>query len=421
MAPGWKRILHIIFCALFWMNCQAQHAAKPEEEFFETFFKNNPGKFDSISLHHIGWNVQIIYTRIDRGNNGVPSLQNYYFNQKDARYFYPASTVKLPIAILALQKLHELPFPGIDMNSSMITEAAYSGQTAQYNDPNTADGRPTIAQYIKEVLLVSDNNAFNRLYEFLGQDYINKQFALRGYTSARILHRLDVVLNEDENRHTNPVSFYNKTIKRPLFTQPMQNNGSQYEKRNDFIGKAYYSDTVLVNSPKDFSQKNRMSLEDLHNILISLVFPEKVKPAQRFNITEEDRRFLLKYMSQFPGESLYPSYDSSYNDAWAKLILYGKEKGSLPKHVRVFNKEGDAYGQLTDIAYVVDFDKKIEFLVSATIYCNKDEILNDDKYDYDTVGLPFLKNLGEALYEYELKRKRNNSPDLSPLIFNYDK
>ena len=33
------------------------------------------------------------------------------------------------------------------------------------------------------------------------------------------------------------------------------------------------------------------------------------------------------------------------------------------------------------------------------MYVNKDEILNDDKYDYDTIGLPFMKRLGEIIYQ----------------------
>lgn len=392
-----------------------------EDAFFEELFKNNPGKFDSIILHRIGWNLQIIYTQIDRTGNGIPSLKAYTYNKKDARYFYPATAVELAIAMLALQKLHELPFPAIDMNSSMITEAAFSGQTAQYNDPNTPEGRPSIAQYIKEMLLGDDEHAFNRLYEFLGQDYINNQLAAKGYSSAQVLQRLGISLTEDENRHTNPIGFYNKNLWQPIYQQPMQNSMLQYEKRNDFIGNGFYRDMVLTNAPMDFSQMNRISLDNLNTILISLVFPEKVKPAQRFGINEADRKFLLKYMSQLPGESTYPSYDTSNKKTFSKYIIYGADKVSLSKNIRIFNKSGMAYGQVTDVAYVTDMEKKIEFMVAATIYCNNDEILDDNKYDYDTIGLPFMKNLGKALYEYELGRKRSNIPDLSAMIFTYDK
>ncbi len=269
--------------------------------------------------------------------------------------------------------------------------------------------------------MVSDNDAYNRLYEFLGQEYINAELHKKGYEDVQLLHRLQTALSEDENRHTNPVNFLDGGGNL-LYAQPMQYNATQYLARYDSMGNGYYSGGKLVNSPMNFSKKNRISLEDLHNILVGLVFPNKVRAAQRFNITEEDRRFVLKYMSQLPGESLYPAYDTaSYWDAYCKFMLYGSEKGSLPKNVRIFNKVGDAYGQMLDVAYIVDFEKKIEFFVSAVIYCNSDGVLNDDRYNYDDIGFPFMKNLGRVLYDYELARPKKIVPDLSAWLFNYDK
>ena len=391
------------------------------DAFLEDLLKQHPQYFDSILANRRQWNVQIIYTQIDRGANGIPALHNYYFNINPSKYFYPASTVKFPISLLALQRLNELKDKGIDKYSSMITEAAFSGQTAVYNDPTTPDGRPSIAHYIKKILMVSDNDAYNRLYEFLGQEYINDELHKKGLLDAQILHRLQISLSEEENRHTNPVKFLDAN-NNVLYQQGMQYNTKQYEPRNDSLGNAYYSGGQLRTGPMNFSKKNRISLEDLHTILIGLVFPNKVYAHQRFNLTEDDRRFVFKYMSQFPGESLYPSYDKKeYPDAYCKFMLYGGDTTDKPKNLRIFNKPGDAYGQMLDVAYIVDYEKKVEFFLSAVIYCNSDGILNDDKYDYATIGKPFLKQLGETIYNYELSRKRKIVPDFSNFIFQYDK
>ncbi|MDQ3683121.1 MAG: hypothetical protein M3352_08635, partial [Bacteroidota bacterium] len=80
-----------------------------------------------------------------------------------------------------------------------------------------------------------------------------------------------------------------------------------------------------------------------------------------------------------------------------------------------------AYGFLTDASYVVDFKNKIEFMLAATIYVNSDEVLNDDKYDYDTIGYPFLYQLGQSIYKYELQRPRIHKPDLSAFKVQYEK
>ena len=121
-----------------------------------------------------------------------------------------------------------------------------------------------------------------------------------------------------------------------------------------------------------------------------------------------------------PRESVFPFYDSvEYWDTYVKFILYGSEKKPMDPDIRIFNKVGDAYGYLIDVAYIVDFKKNIEFMLTATIHCDTDGIFNDDKYDYETIGYPFLKNLGKVFYEYELSRTRTQ-PDLSAFKLSYD-
>ena len=87
----------------------------------------------------------------------------------------------------------------------------------------------------------------------------------------------------------------------------------------------------------------------------------------------------------------------------------------MPEHVRIFNKVGLAYGFLLDNAYIVDLENKVEFFLSAVVYSNSNGVLNDDSYDYDTLTIPFLAEIGRAIYEYELERDREFDPDLSHL------
>ena len=389
--------------------------------FLKDLLARYPQYFNNILQNPDSLGVQIIYTQINRGRNNLPALTNYYFNVNPNKYFYPASTVKMPVALLTLEKLHELNIDGLNRKSTMITETAYSGQTSVFNDPTSEDGRPSIEHYIKKIFLVSDNDAYNRLYEFLGQEYINERLHQKGYKDVQLLHRLQLTLSEEENRHTNPVNFFDTTGKL-LFEKPALYNQQNYSARNTKLGKGYMSNDKLITEPFDFSKRNRIALEDLHNILRTIIFPETVPAEQRFNISDDDYQFVWKYMSQFPGETNFPQYPEYANwDAYCKFVLYGNEKGKLPKHIRLFNKVGDAYGFLLDIAYVVDFEKNIEFMLSTVMYCNSDGIFNDDKYDYDEVGYPFMKHLGQVIYDYELQRLKKHLPDLSTFKFTYDK
>lgn len=396
----------------------ASNANISSEAFLSNLLSQHPQYFKGIlsRKEHL---VQIIYTKIDRNENNSPAFTDYFYQINEQQYFYPASTVKFPIAVLALHRLNELNIPGVDKYTGMITGAALDGQTAVYNDPTSPDGRPTIAHYIKKIFLVSDNDASNRLYEFLGQEYINNTLHQMGYESVQILHRLSVSLNDEQNRSTNPVRFFD-TSGMLLYEEPALKSRLKYDQRNEKMGKGFFAGEKLVNEPFDFSMKNRVSLWDLHQMLKSVMFPSSVPEKMRFNLTEDDRNFLWKYMSMYANEAGYPSYPSpDYWPAYSKFLFYGSEKGETSHSIRIFNKIGAAYGFLTDVAYFTDHERNIEFMLSATIHCNSDGIYNDDKYEYDSTGYPFLKNLGRVIYEYEQKRNRKRIPDLSTFHFNY--
>ena len=52
--------------------------------------------------------------------------------------------------------------------------------------------------------------------------------------------------------------------------------------------------------------------------------------------------------------------------------------------------------------------ENVEFMLSAVIYTNEDEILNDGRYEYNTIALPFLA--GKPLWFSTLRKlKKNNA------------
>ncbi len=171
----------------------------------------------------------------------------------------------------------------------------------------------------------------------------------------------------------------------------------------------------------EFNEKNFSSLEDLHHILLSLMFAEKYNKVKALGLTANDYRFIRQYMSQLPRETQYPDYQK-LPDNYCKFFLYeDKDKEKIPEQIRIFNKIGNAYGFTIDNAYIVDLKKKVEFALSAVFYTNENEILNDGIYEYDQAAMPFLGNLGRIFYHYEPDRKRKHLPDLSAFKFVYDK
>ncbi|MEN7548117.1 serine hydrolase [Rapidithrix thailandica] len=395
--------------------------SQQENQLLENLMQSQPDVFGEILKKHKKYEVQIIYTQIDRDAENKPSFTSHYFNVSPEHYFYPASTVKLPVALLALEKLNKLQVEGLDKYSTMLTDSAYHGQIAVHQDPTSQSGQPNIAHYIKQILLVSDNEAYNRLYEFVGQAEINRALKEKGFAQTDIIHRLSVHASEKENRYTNPVRFVENG--KEVYRQPLVYNDQALANRKKVKkGKGFMKDGELVKKPMDFTHKNKMPLAEMQAILKAVLFPESVPAHQRFDLAPEDYRFLYQYMSQLPGESSYPSYDpETYHDAYAKPLLYGNSKEPLPKHIRIFNKLGNAYGYSIDNAYVVDFKNKVEFMLSAVIHTNENQVFNDDRYEYEEIALPFMKNLGQLIYDYELKRTRTHHPDLNKFKVEYDK
>lgn len=397
--------------------------AQPTTDSFlvKIFSKNQNAVFQKVLKDPQTYRLQIIYTEVNRDKHNRASLTNYYYNYDPNLYFNPASTVKLPLALLSLEKLHEMKVKGANKDTPLQFDSSYEKQVKLYKDTSSKGQLPSIAQFIRKAFLVSDNDAYNRMYQFVGQQSINRSLHDKGYKTIRITRQF-MGFTPEQNRHTNQIRFI-KDDGSLVYLQPAAyNTDSFYFPPPIKIGRAHYDrNDSLVNEPIDFTFANYLSLKDLQQILQSVIFPSSFPKSQRFKFSDEDYQFLYRYLSQFPSETGYPKYDTGkFYDSYVKFFF---KHGShhLPADLRVFNKVGWAYGFMTDVSYVADFKNNIEFMLTATVYVNSDGILNDDKYDYDSIGYPFLYELGQTIYNYELQRSRRYKPDLSKFRIQYEK
>jgi len=370
---------------------------------------DNPGKY----------RVQIIYTRIDRDQDNVPHFTHHTFQTDGHPYFNPASTVKLPAAILALEKLHGLP-GGVTRDTWLQIDSAFRGQRPLTEEPGAPGRKPTLAHLIRQAMLVSENEAYNRLYQFTGQEYLNKRLWQLGHNQVRITRRFEPN-DEEQNRRSNPFRFL-RADSSLLYAQPPETSTVSFEyPQLPLIGNAHYSNNTLIPEGMDFSRANNLPLSDLQQILQRLMFPMSFSPEQRYHLDDEDYRFLYQYLSQSPGETNYPKYDEKdFYPSYAKFFFRDSTVLQQPPGLRIFNKVGWAYGFLTDASYVADFDHRVEYMLAATVYVNEDEVLNDGKYDYNELGYPFLYELGQTIYRHELSRNRTYPPDLSAFKIDYE-
>ena len=356
--------------------------------------------------------VQILYTQIRRDKRGRPSFRSYTYRLRPQEYFYPASTVKLPTVALALEPFTTWNCKGLPQptrESPLRIDSAFAGQTRVLADSTAPGGQPSIGNYVRKVLLVSDNDAYNRLYEWLGQGALNQRLRQLQLRRTRIIGRLAVGDKEPGSRHTNPFTFYLDSAGQTVLDRyPARFNAQPLpplRARRIRIGRAYLEGEKRIGQPFDFSTKNAFPLREQQRVLRALLFPEYTPRRRQFRLDPDDYAFLRRYLSLPPRLSQYPRYDpAQYPDNYAKFVLVGGPPQALPDGVRIYNKIGQAYGFLIDNACIVDSLRGVEFLLTAVVYANADGVLNDDQYEYDTVGLPFLRRLGQLLYQHELTR-----------------
>lgn len=406
-----KRIF--LFACLVWglsSSLLAQHFS------FNKFFDDNKDLFDSIVSNKEKYKLQILYTQIDRNEKQEPRFTTYSFDA-DKYYYYCASTIKLPAAIFALEKLNSLSKYHVTKEDSFSIENLSCDNLTDEN-LSIKKKRTCIDQLIKEMLLVSNNYAFNPLYDFITPELFNKRLHELGYKNAVVCRRF-AGCDSLENLLTNPITFYDS------FSVPKikQDVVSAYDLKgysgplSPLIGKGNMKSGLLINAPFDFSRFNYIPLSNLHDLLQKIIFPDTV--SKKLNLTRSDYKSLMKYMGMFPRESFYPEYNGdTFPDNYMKFFI-GLDSGEthMPSNLRVFNKVGQAYGFITDCGYVEDTVNKVEFFLSASIYVNKNEILNDGIYEYDAIGFPFLHQLFNKIYETELLRNRAVKPKFRKFYF----
>lgn len=413
---GMQRLLGGIW-VLFFLSYRG-YAQKADDNLLLQIMHEHPQQFDSVLQYKDQYRLQIIYTKVDRDKDNNPHLTTYCLDT-GKYYFYCASMIKLLECPLAMEKINRLKKTfGLSIYDSILVsgdpcgdpaDVAYRGRT-NFSTP---------AQMIKEMLLVSNNHAFNPIYDFLTQAYFNKRAHELGYTSATICNRF-AACDTFQNRITSSVLFFNRSTGALKYLQPSAFNPMQpiVLGVNTVVGKGFMLGDSIA-PPKDFCYNNYISLWDLHRLLIHLTFPSTQPKNQRFDLEPSDYAFLHKYAGMYPRESAYPVYDpNDFKDVTMKFFITPMDTGgTAPPNIRVFNKVGQAFGFMTDCSYAIDTVNKIEFFLSCTIYTNKDEILNDEIYEYETVATPFLRNLFSAIYNYELQRERKYFPKFEALDF----
>ncbi len=343
--------------------------------------------------------LQLLLGEVLPGENG-PTLRRSGYRLGSA-YFYPASTIKLFAAASALEMLGEID--GADPDSPMAIWPADDpdGEPERVDESNLDTGLITPAHEIRKLFVVSDNRAFNRLYDVVGHERLNTSAQRAGLRGVVINHRLAIARTTEQNRAAPRIEIdRSERWTGPHGIEPrmsgllLDNTGVPLLD----VGAAELVGGERLDRPKSFLHSNRAELLDLQNAVVSIVRPELDTGIGGYALADGDRALLTQAMTWLPRECPNPRYNpDDYPDDWAKFMLEGVREVIPTESIRYANKIGLAYGFTTETAYIEDTRTGRGLFLAGSVYTNANGTLNDNVYEYDEQAMPFWRSLGRSL------------------------
>lgn len=308
------------------------------------------------------------------------------------RWFSTASVAKLPIALLACERVAAL---GLDLQARIgFSQAPISGEW-----PADEPAFESVERSLVRIFTISENPPFNRLYDFLGVDAMHSRLTELGYPSARLISRMSAPVRDNTRTRAGQIL---DAEGRQLAAFPERNGEARvFAFGAALTGSGFMQDDGRVTpGPYDFSRANFIQLADSQQMLKALVDPKSVPTQQRWQIPETMRARVLEIMAMMPRDSTDPVYpEAEYPDGYGRFLMLSDSTARKPDGLQLIGKIGQAYGFMTDVEHITEQGVDLECLLSASLYINADGIFNDDRYEYETLGYPFMAALGRAVWQ----------------------
>ena len=378
-----KRILLLAVCSSL-LSCNSNP--------IELVLKSDP-YLKEIIKDKEDYEIQVMLTKVNHDNTKI-DFQNYQYQHDENQYFYPASTIKLPIVVLTLKKINELRSKGSDIT---LKSKIILNNVDNYSNFKLQDSITSFQNLIADIFLVSDNSASNILIDFIGYNYFNDEMQNAGFDRTYLNHKFnpDPYVNSTwqiSDLYNNMISSINDNQK--IIKADEKTNGLDKGERRYFNGE-------ILDESLNFSEKNRFSITDMHNLIKYIFYPEIFDKANTFNLNVEDYDFIRYWMSRFTYEDIGEKFigDENFFETYNKFFIHGDEQSVSNEQIRVYNKIGQAYGTSIDNGLIKNYQNNVEFILTSTIYTNKNKVINDNLYEYDDIAEPFLAKLSRAIYK----------------------
>ena len=405
----------------------------------------------TVLEHPKKYRFQLIVTEVDP-KTGTLTPHEY---RVDHEYLYPASAVKTFASLASLMYFNQLNKKNrwISIDNPL---GFHAKRCVQADASNIKGEYVTLLHEIKKTQLVSSNKAFNRVFKVVGSEKLH-DFLLPHFPSLRVYHRLSSNETHEESLRVPPIKICqssskkkskSKRLRKSWMTLSGQNAPNEPLPKDEYtgfgdnkesmqkVGQAYidFKTKKMMHKPMDFRWKNRVSLYDFQLLTAGIYQPQKTYKIFGRTFSLQDLaeikpqwlNQLRKAMVLYPRQSKNPLYESArLSETRFKPLMRGlrlsdsktkpsgEGRGLLSdRNLYYLNKAGKALGFHVDNALIVigkgtlavnkkSFQPKKKQVKSALyvtvgLYVNKDQVLNDNKYEYSKISVPLLDAIGYA-------------------------
>lgn len=335
------------------------------------------------------------------GHGAPPGRLTHSQLNRDRYYFYPASLIKFPLAIKALEQMSVLETThGITPDDRLgFSLCSCDPQTSNYVSKLTP---PTFRQALREMMVMSNNSAYNLLFDMVGIDSLNLRMRELGYISTLMKRRFVSPCDNQLQRRHGGIRFHGADgmLKHMI---PCSESTGEWEFAEDWphqAGTRHLENGKWVAGPKSYRGGNHVSLAEAHDLLIRLMRPD-LYGADTLTMNSALRKALVDAMGAFPRELESPQYPKGkFPDHYYKFFLDPATMDTRNGHLRIYNKVGLADGFVSDVSYVVDEERGLRFFLSASMLASRPGEPGGYRHNYYDLGIPFLRRVGSLVYRH---------------------
>lgn len=311
------------------------------------------------------------------------------------QYYYPASLVKVPAALILLEILKENKIP---LDANPVFDTVQACGSTRFVDI-CKNNKVSFRKMIQELLVASDNHYYNALYHFITPQEFNARLSDKGYAGVNV-YRAFTGCDPIDQLRTYPCKVFRGNDTSPIHEKQatvmdssILNEVYSFSEDRLFGSKHENRDGDIVDGPYDLNYHIEIPLEQIHRMMMVLYYPGQFSDTEQWNVRSEDLTFIQDVLGMYPSEIKTKKSLRNFDYKYVRNVEKTAEG-------RTFGKLGLSYGFASETVYLPSEAVGNGVLISYSVYVNSNDIVNDGEYDYETVARPFAEKLGEKIIDW---------------------